>query len=653
VNSPRRLSDDAVEALKSAVVKAMQAVAVEVSANTDRIADIYVGRESGGSMFIPTAGVPVDIWMDAVRASPIQGGNTGVNLLMSRLLQVFVSQTPGRPRFTIEPKTKGAQMASETQETIFDIALDGSETVEAVRRAAWLDPIQNHVGVRLCKNEHARDATDVIKWQVIEASDCGYEPFSRRFTWHARVTQWGDIPAEMQKLIMAQQPDRTTEPNPWDAVALAEVFDEALALEKGDASRKGCRVHVFVNLSGKFYRDKRAKRPDIGTYVVTHNLRCAPLSVIANMEPAPNEDVAPAEAASWVPVLATIQDIQAQIKHEVDSSNSVIVYDEQAIQAEQIAKLRQQAPGTHVYLAVNGREGRVDSLMRPVERDSILGELLTCLQTELALLDDLTGVGPQDRGLSINPSKSATEASVLSASSSRRTAARLRTQSKRWEAMARILFEYQQEYFGKLLEVPTEGVVRTLQVPNPETCRYAFKISLDEMENLSRRGRLDTNMLVLTTVTQFSATFPQGAPKIAREALRRMVRSAGWVDADAYITAPFVDNSPQDRYTTALESGKDIPVYPDDDHLQYIAFYGKKMEAAVMGGNSDIPMPVLVNAVQKHQMYVKQNEAMQAVPGGPSASPVPGVSAQGAIDNNISRSLDVGLTPVMSQQTLQ
>lgn len=651
MKNARSLPEEAVEALKSALTKAMQAVAAEVSANTDRIADIYTGREDGGSMFIPSAGVPVDIWMDAVRASPAYGSNTGVNLLMSRLLQVFVAQTPGRPRFTIEPKTKGAQLASETQETIFDIALDGTATVEAVRRAAWLDPIQNHVGTRLCDNPHARDATDKVKWEVIEASDCGIEPFSRRFMWHARVTQWGDLPEAMQAAIMAKQPDRTPVPNPWDAVALTEVFDEAMALEKGDGKRKGCRVHVFANLSGRFYRDKRAKRPDVGLYITTHDMRCSPLSVIANMPAAPNEDVAPAEAASWVPVLATIQDIQAQIKHEVDTSNSIIVYNEQAIQPEQIAKIRQQPAGTHIYLATNSQDGKVDSLMRPVERNSILGELITSLQTELALLDDLTGVGPQDRGLSINPSKSATEASVLSASSSRRTAARLRTQSKRWEAMARILFEYQRDYFGELLEVPTEGVVRTLRVPDPTTCRFSFKISLDEMENLSRRGRLDTNMMVHTVLTQHSATFPQGAPKVVMESLRRLLKSAGWQDADAYITAPLVDMSPQDRYTTALESGKDIPVYEDDDHLSFIAFYGKKMQQATLGGNSDIPVHVLQNAIQKHQIYVRQNEAMQVAQAG-NPSPIPGVSAQAGVDNQISAQLEAGLPPRMSEQIL-
>lgn len=654
VNSPRRLAEEGIAALQDAVVRAMQRTQEYVSANQERLADIYVGRDPGGTLYLPDGGIPFDVYMDATRAQHWRVPDTGANLLMSRLQQVFVASTPGRPIFTIEPKTPGAQAVAESQELVTDIVLDGSGTLEAVRRAAWLDPIQNHVGVRLCENSHSRDATDKVKWEVIEATDCGVEPFSRRFKWHGRVCQWGSLPKELRERAIALKPPGDANPNPWDAVALTEVFDEAFAIEGDDDKRKGCRVHVFINFAGKFYRDRRAKRPDVGEYLVTHDLYCCPLDVTANLESAPAEDVSPAEAAAWIPILNMIQNVVVQIERECSATNSINVYDADNIPQEIMKAVLTQPPGKRVWVPVSGVGGSPQGIshrMRPIERDSILGELITSLQAYLALLDDVTGVGPQDRGVSINPSKSATEAGVLSASSSRRTAARLRTQSKRWENMARILFEYQKEYFGDYIDVPLDGVTRKVKIPDPKTCRFAFRISLDEMENLSRRGRLDTLMMTHTVLTRHAATFPNGESMLVAESLRRLLKSMGWVDADAYTTERRQLGSPEDRYTKMLETGRDYVVSESDDPMPHIAFLGAKMAEAVATGNDNIPVDKVAQAAQKMLVILRQREAQAAVQ---SANPstIPGVSAQGTVDNGIAAQLQAGLPPEMSSQIL-
>lgn len=655
----RRLSDEAVKAAQDAVAEAMGHVQDYVTGSARRLSDLYTGRTKGGTLLItpptlPMDGIPIQQLARELETGGYSTGTTVLNLLTSRLVQIYVAQTPGRPTLNVVPKNGAAARLAEQQDELVDFWVEGSRMEEAVRRAAWLDPLQCHVGVRLCKNPRARGPYDMVEWKVIEADDCGYEPFSRRFKWHARRVQWGSLDKDMQERILDAHPGMHETPKPWSAVALTEVFDEALALEENDSKRKGCRVHVFANLAGKFYKDKRYKKPDIGTYIVTYDVRRCPLIVTSNMPTAPDEDVAPVEAAQWVGLLDAISDAAEQLRRETNSTNNVVLYDTAAFDPQQIEKFAVSPTGHQVLLGVatNGEPKGVSDRMRPVERNSIISELITSVQTYLALLDDITGVGPQDRGISVNPSKSATEAATLSASSSRRTAARLNHQANRWEEMARIMFDYQREFFGDTVETPGNGIVRVLPVPSPEQAHYEFKVALDEMENLSRRGRLDTHMMMHTVLTRDAATFVQGVPKLVRESQRRLLKSAGWTDIDLYLDRPVIEGGPEDRYIAALETGKDIPVYEDDDHALFISYYGKIMERAVASGQDGVPTPALQQALQRHQTLLRARDAA-AINNAANPSPVPGMSGQGEVDNAMRQQLQLGLPPQMSPQMLQ
>lgn len=659
MKNARRLPEEAVEALRAVVIKSMAYARDYVSEDQERLGDIYAGRDKGGMLFFkppPTQGVPVDTWVHELKSGIVHRGATTAQLLTSRLRQIYVSNTPGRPQFAIEPRTPGALKASETQEVITDVALSGSGLEAAVQRSAWLAPVQNYVGVRLCYNLRAKDDTDRIKWEVIEAKDCGYEPFSRRFKWHSRVCQWGSLDEPLRKKIMAAAEDGAEEPLAWEPVALCEVFDDSFALETGEEKREHCRAHVFVNLKGDFYKDKRQKRPDLGTYVVTYDLRANPLIISSLMEPAANEDIAPAEAVNWLGLLDAISDCVEQIRREVNSTNNVNVYDADSIQTELLKQAMTQPPGTQIWIPVTGvgqTPQGISHRMRPIERNSILGELITSLQTYLALLDDVTGVGPQDRGVSVNPSKSATEAATLSASSSRTTAARLRKLMQLWEDALHLLFEYQLEYFGKYLEVPTEGVVRKYRIPDPETCRYDFKVGLDEMQNLSRRGRLDTALMGHQMLVNHAVAFPNGESMLVAESLRRTLRALGWVDADAYTTERRQLGSPEDRYTKMLETGKDYMVDENDDPMPHIAFLGSKLSEAAATGNDNIPVDKLMPAIQRYQIILRQREAQAPATAGGRSGVTPGVNAQGEFDNALSQQAELGLPPQMSQQMLR
>lgn len=657
MKNPRRLSDDAVEALRKEVAFAYTHTKDFRSRDQERLEDIYSQKALAGVLFtseIPQEGVSMS-QVKEVRVGAYQTGSTTANLLTSRLRQIYVSTTPGMPHFTVEPRTAGAAKLAESQEVVSDVALARSNLDAAMRRAAWLDPLQNYVGVRLHIDERSVDYTDRVQWEVIESEYCGIEPFGRRFRWHGRSVQWASLDEKLRAWALKSLPDSAKEPHPWEPVGLMEVFDTGFALEKGDGSKRPrCRVHVWVNFEGSFYKDKRRRNPDLGNYVVTYDLRACPLGIEANMPAAPHEDVAPVEAATWMGLIDAITDTLEQIRREIMAANNIVLYDSSIDQAI-VSAAMSKPPGTVVYIPVPvSNESRgISHTMRPVERNSLLGELVAALQTYLALLDDVTGVGPQDRGQSINPSKTATEAGVLAASSSRSTAARLRVQQQRWTWALETLFEFQREIYGKELEVPLDGVVRTLVVPDPTTCRYAFRIGVDEMDNLARRGRLDSNMMVMQVMANAYSAFPNGMPKGIREAVRRVIKAAGWVDADAYFPMSASADGPYERYITALETGNDLPVYEDDEHMQFIAEYGKILARGVSAGSSDVPIQVLSNALQKHEVYARVQAAQQAQGAAQARPMAPGMSAQGDVDNNIAAALEAGLPPQMSPQLLR
>lgn len=632
----------------------------QITGSAERIAGLYTGRDPGGTYVgggePPMKGVPLGDWISETRTRGYGVAETGVNLFLSRHQQVFIASDPGRPNWTILSLNAQAMKQAEDQEKLSDAIANGSGLDAAVSRSAFLAPLQTHVGTKLVKNPRSRGDHDKVSWEVIEADYCGTEPFSARFTWHSRIEQWGAIPAAWKKELKLPPGEA---PKPWEACGVVEVYDTGFALEDGDAERKDCRVHVFLQPKGKFYKTTASRRAEVGDYCITHDLPCSPLFVDSNLEPAPNEAVAPAEAAAWVPILNMIANTVNQIDRQVRNTDRFILYDQNAVDKATLTKMLQSAAtSAESWLPVTVNEQAlargISHTARPLERDSVLGELIEALSTHMALLDDVTGVGPQDRGMSINPSKTATESGVLSAAASRRHAARLRKLARRWEAMLRIVFYFQREFYGEYMKIPGDGVLNTIRVPDAAEASFSFVVSLDEMENLSRRGRLESAMMVHTVLTNHSRTFPNGEPRVVRESLRQLLQKAGWKEADLFFDIPVVDVDPKDRYITALRSGKSIVVREDDNHESYLAYYGAKSAELAGGAQDDAgALGLLQEAIAKHQVYLRQRaSAGIGSRGGGNTSTVPGVSAQGDVDNQISAAVNAGQPPQLNPQQL-
>jgi len=643
-----KLNEENAAALKDLVQKAMKDLRTPITANQDLIADIYTGRDPGGTeVVLPEGGVQWDMLPDS--ANNHNAPDTTANLFLSRLRQIVVSTTPGRPNFEISPLVPGAVYQVETQQILTDVIMRQTNIAEIFERAAFLGPTQNYFGIKLVPNPNAPHILDRLKFEAVEASQCGYEPHSRRFTWHTYHKQWGELPKSQRPTITHGQPS----PNDWDLVSVTEVYHEGLALGSKEYAYP---MSTFVNPTGKMW-ERRRKTPHLGDYVGTVDLPAPVLTIDRYLDPAPNEDIPPAEVASWIPLMRQIVQVLVLIVREVNSTNSEILYDADAISAATIDHIRRVQGGKKVYIPVNVNDAQrgVNSTMRPVERNTPLGDYLNTLQMLLSLFDDVTGVGPLDRGAPANPEKSATEAAQLSAAADRRNQDRMRVLARMWGKTAHLIFRWQQELYGDSMEIPTaSGITRNYPIPNPDTARFTFQVNVAELSNKSRSQQMNTLMTAHTLLVNDATNLQDpNALRMVGESRRRLLKALGWVDVDLYDAAIFGETGPQERYINMLESGNTIPVYRDDKHEAYLGAYMKLMERAVATTNSDVPVAILRMAIEEHMIHLQEQQAMMAQQAATQPATVPGVGPTGQVDNQVAAQMGAGGAPQQTPQTVQ
>ena len=641
-----KLKEDQSSALKDLVEKAMRDVRPNITANQDIIADLYTGRDPGGTEYkLPSEGVPWNEIPD-LTGGHYNAPDTTANLFLSRLRQIVVSTTPGRPNFEISPLVPGAVHLTETQQTLTDVLLRQTNIQEVFERAAFLGPTQNYFGIKLLPDPNNADVLRRLRFEAIESEFCGYEPHQRRFSWHTYNKQWGDLPKSQRPVIkpgMRKMED-------WDMVSVTEVFHEGLSMGK----QYKYPMSTFVNLEGKIW-ERRRKTPRLGDYVGTEALPAPVLIIDRYLDSAPREDIPPAEVSSWVPLMRQIVQVLVQIVREINSTNSEILYDADAIPMDIIDHVRRVQGGKKIYIPVNVNDAQrgVNSTMRPVERNTPLGDYIATLRMLLGLFDDVTGVGPLDRGAPANPEKSATEAAQLAGAADRRNQDRMRVLARMWGRVAELMFDWQETLYGSTIEIPTAlGITRNYNIPSAETARFAFQVDVAELSNKSRAQQMNTLMTAHTLLVNDAANLQDpNALRMVGESRRRLLKALGWIDVDLYDTSIMGETGPLERYTEMLETGNTIPVYADDNHEAYIAAYLRIAERALATQNPDVPIAMLQLAVEEHQNYL-QEQQMQVSPAGPQ-SPVPGVNATGQADNQVAAQMAAGLTPEQTPQTVQ
>ena len=643
-----KLKEEAVNALQGLIQSAMSKVSEPMDGSNKLIADIYTGRDpmGGGLRIMLGEGVPLHEYNDALSTKKWSPPETTANLFLSRIRQILTALTPGVPTIKVRSRTPGAAYAAEHQNELMRFMTDRGELREAMRKAAFTGLLSPYFGIKLVFDMEAKYAYDKISFDTIEPGDCGYEPFHRRFSWHAYDKQWGDLPKHWR-------PDVKQPPNDWDTVRVTEVYHEGF-MHGAKTKMKGCPMSIFVAINGERAPEEdsvlgaRLKENDVlGEYTTTVELPACPLVLGNFLDAAPSEDIPAAEVLSWIPLMRMIVQVLIQINREITTVNKTILFDKAAVSDDALMLARDAVPGATVFIGVDADDSQrgVNATMRPVEQNSVLNEYLAALTTYMRLFDDVTGVSPSDRGVPVNPRKSATEAAAITDAGNRRNQDRLEVMAMMWSRLAQALFKFQKVVCGDKVSVPLEnGIVRNIPVPNPVTACYSFEVDPIELGHMSRRGDLDALMNWLTVTTNTQQAFQTGMPRLTRETLRRLGKSMGIEDVDLYLDTPVIEEGPENRYIEFLQTGKPIMVYPQDQHEMYIAYYQKMItkleEDKIFSGGIEH----LTDAMMRHANYAEElARATQRQQGGEI---VPGMGqGAGNVDNNVAAQLAAGGTP--------
>jgi hypothetical protein len=645
---PYKLDEATAAALAALLQESSDALHEPLTGNERLINDIYTGRDPLGgaaSLIIGEQGIPAHTIPDALSTLSWRPPETTANLFLSRIRQIVANLTPGVPSFRAKARVPGAAHLAEDQNRLTRIMTDHGDLRAAMRRAAFIGLVSPYFGVKVTYRPDEKVPYNRVKYSAVEARDCGYEPFHRRFTWHGYDMQWGDLPDHWKPDTSGQE-----DPHDWEIVRVTECYHAEFA---HGTKAKGCPMSIFVtrNQARRAHEVDRNVKDNvdnpIGTYVITETIPECPLVIGNFLDPAPSEDVPAAEVLSWIPLMRMIVQTLVQIDREVRTSNNTILYDKNAIQDDAIQAARSVVPGGTVFIGVDADDNTrgVNATMRPVEQSTVLNEYLGALQTYMRLFDDVTGVSPSDRGMATNPRKSATEAAAITDAASKRNSDRLEIMAAMWTKLAQVGFKYQRKIFGKSVDVPlANGVIRTLRVPDPMVACFSFDVDPVELGHLSNSGDIQALMQWLTVTTNAQQAFQGGIPRMTREALRRLGNAMGIEDANIFLDAPTIELGPEERYIRFLQTQEPIAVFEDDQHDMYVAYYAKMQELAVNRNADEYELMALRQALDMHRMYAaRRQEVINPAQGGDI---IPGIGAgPGEVDNNMQAALATGQTP--------
>lgn len=608
-----KLPPETATALADLVQQAHQAFEGITNSTASVINDLYTGRDVSSGTQIPLDGVPFNAVNDPTQVAPNWSAvQVGANLFQARTRQLVTELVPAVPSFHAKAVFAEAEGQTEQQTRLMNWASRNSGLKQAARQAALFGLLGSHFGLKTVLDLDAEHKDQRLKWVAIPSSHCGYEPRHERFRYHQYQCQLSDLPPEY---IAALSDPHTENLKPWDIVTLTEVYHP-----KFNHKGAGCPMSVYINL-GSRATDPLAyavgNSPDLnqhplGEYAVTTILPDCPLHIDSYLDPAPGEYIAPPEVLSWIPVIRSIHKDLIQIEREVGRINNIILYDKKAFDKDAVAAMRQNPSGVELYLPVDTdqdggafeRDNGVSHKMRPVERTSSLGELITALDTHLALLDQVVGANSFDTGVPAGPRKSAAEASLLAQAGSRRTRDRLSVIADMFSQAAQSACAFQRQAYGRTLKLPTgTGVIETLAVPNPKTARMAFRVEPVELGNLSKQGTLEMHSVSLSLLTQLKAADPAAVPSdVLVSVARGALLALGNEDAAARLKVPAAANGPEARIRDYIY-GKttEIPVLPNDDHATFIAAYQAEIEMAAVNSLENVPVTAIQDAITRHE----------------------------------------------------
>jgi len=582
--------------------------------------------------------MPIQDWYDSVRNGKVwTPPQTMANLLQSRLRFVTAPLNPGMPTLHVKPRVLGAVRQAEAQEEIFRMVMPGAGMEDAMRDFSQSATMSPYAAIRVWWDTDAGvPYYNRFKVERVSARDCGWEPFMRRFTFHRFLRAFDALPSEHQSALRKERKEAGHEDIlPWQLVEVFEVYHPGFrgghTTLQNAPNRCPRSTWLRLNESSDGAVGKLGEG-GMGTYAGTVLVKRCPIVIASFLEPADNEDIPPAEVASWLPPLRGLVQALVQINREVRTNNNIILYDER-IEAEHIDRIQDAPSSAKIYVPIATDEHGVAQKMRPMEKSNNIQELLLAFNVFLSMFNEVLGVTPTNMGIAEQPRKSATEAGAIDRNSNIRTADRLKIVAQMWQEVGAVIMANQRDVLGPTVEILiNKNLSQRFDVPDGEETEVTLRVDPIELGHLGKQNEIDQLLGWVTIYSNAFLQFRGALPRIIRENLRRVGKLMGIDNVDAYLDAPVIEEGPENRYIQSLETGDDMPVQEQDDHPLFIAYYGAILDRA-LGSTNPLQVPVarLKKAIEEHQRFLDQAQRGQNFAQGPGNAPslIPGFDGQG------------------------
>jgi len=549
----------------------------------------------------------------ALAAGKRMGPQTGATLAKIHAKIVTNTVMPSVPAVGIKPTQSGAAKSQKAQKSVNSLFSEHAKIREAFKGAMYSGMFAPHFGL-LYRFDKSKPQYERAWIEALDPKDCGMEPRRGRFLWYTEEVQFGDLDEAWRNKYL--ESDDRKEPKNYECVIVTRVYHKGLSIGTEEGESDKCPVSIFINPSADRPIEKVFHDP--GHYVATDEVIECPMVISHTEEQPPGGAIPDAEVSGWLPIIRmAIEDMNA-INTEVGTLSRIRLYNKKTgLNDQTIAAAFQKPINGIVWIGLNAEEYAtgVSSQVRPIEKDSNLSELLSVFAHHMNLLSMESGVFPVDFGSAQSPQKSATEAGSIVQGGQARRRERLEIVSLAMSNIFKIHHSYQLEVYGETIDMPNNA---RIEVPNPETARFNFRVDPVELGHLDLQQDLNANFTWLQTLSNILSRWPQQMPGIVRQALISVAEAMGHHDAADAIGVPAVGETPQDRFIEYLMSpAKGIRTSDQDDPMMFVNFYVDLREQAQADSRMD-HVAALNAAISEYEVRIQANEAMNA-----QATPAP------------------------------
>ncbi len=587
-------------ALRESFSRSQRHLNYEIESQRDMIRNLYSGRD-------PNYNAPPAWWSAATGETQITSLRgvvpaTNANLLYSSIQSLVAALMPAVPSLRCEPLSDRAIELAEDQTDFLEWVFANSNADRAIQRAIGLALFDRWSAVKRVVDK-SKKKFERTTFQAVDPSACGWEPFDHRYEWSRLTRQFSSLPQSWDLDTI----EGVADIHPWDKILITEIYSKDFGGEKDKMFVYGKRVTAGGTAAKR--TDDTSLENDPGMLIATEDIPCSPLAFLKFAQPAPQEDVPNGEVVQWMPILQVMTVVLQKIEREARQANHINLYDAGSVDLEKA--IEKTINGVNeLFIPVKGggflnSAGDVDTgvshKLRPVERISIMGDLMQAFLLLKQEFNEISGLSDTRRGAFPGEVHAATTTAAVEQGADLRNVPRRESIAEAISTLGKIVMADQNEVYGDSIVIPEKGLPKEISVPNTADAQFSLRVDVVELGHLARRGDPQAAGTYLQTALQVESQGSVGP--LTSDAFKYFLRTLGLKAQAKGVPMPSTDQNPLWKLANWKLGRGTLDARPGENHAAFMAFYDMMLaeEVSKNGSGDDLLIQDLTLARRQHQ----------------------------------------------------